>query len=77
MQHIILYELSGISCNLPVNKLYSTKNQITCCQRFEYYGIEQAEGFLHDFEGWIIFMACMCILTKANIVGNMQVGLNE
>lgn len=28
----------------------------------EYYGIEQAEGFLHDFEGWIIFMICMGIL---------------
>ena len=28
----------------------------------EYYGIEQAEGFLHDFEGWIIFMACTGLL---------------
>ena len=28
----------------------------------EYGGPEQAEGFLHDFEGWIIFMACMAIL---------------
>ena len=28
----------------------------------EYYGIEQAEGFLHDFEGWVIFMACVAIL---------------
>jgi len=28
----------------------------------EYKGIEQAEGFLHDFEGWIIFMACVAIL---------------
>lgn len=28
----------------------------------EYYGIEQAEGFLHDFEGWFIFMACMAVL---------------
>jgi len=28
----------------------------------ENYGIEQAEGFLHDFEGWFIFMACMGIL---------------
>ena len=27
-----------------------------------YFGIEQAEGFLHDFEGWIIFMACVAIL---------------
>lgn len=28
----------------------------------EYGGKEQAEGFLHDFEGWIIFMACTAIL---------------
>jgi exosortase D (VPLPA-CTERM-specific) len=28
----------------------------------EYYGIEQAEGFLHDFEGWIVFMACVSLL---------------
>ncbi len=26
------------------------------------FGIEQAEGFLHDFEGWIIFMACFVLL---------------
>lgn len=34
----------------------------------EYYGIDQAEGFLHDFEGWIIFMACMAILLLEMIV---------
>lgn len=28
----------------------------------EYGGTEQAEGFLHYFEGWVIFMACMAIL---------------
>jgi len=27
-----------------------------------YYGIEQAEGFLHFFEGWVIFGACVGIL---------------
>ena len=27
-----------------------------------HYGIEQAEGFLHFFEGWIIFIACVMIL---------------
>ncbi len=27
-----------------------------------FYGIEQAEGFLHDFEGWVIFMACVGVL---------------
>lgn len=26
------------------------------------FGIEQAEGFLHYFEGWIVFMACVAIL---------------
>ncbi|MDF1830632.1 VPLPA-CTERM-specific exosortase XrtD [Cycloclasticus pugetii] len=28
----------------------------------DYWGISMAEGFLHDFEGWIIFMACAIIL---------------
>ncbi|RLC98270.1 MAG: VPLPA-CTERM-specific exosortase XrtD, partial [Chloroflexota bacterium] len=28
----------------------------------EYGGTEQAEGFLHDFEGWFVFMACIAIL---------------
>lgn len=26
------------------------------------YGIEQAEGFLHFFEGWVIFLVCILIL---------------
>ncbi|MBE8232299.1 MAG: VPLPA-CTERM-specific exosortase XrtD [Endozoicomonadaceae bacterium] len=26
------------------------------------YGISVADGFLHDFEGWIIFMACLGLL---------------
>lgn len=28
----------------------------------ENFGIEQAEGFLHYFEGWIVFMVCVGIL---------------
>jgi exosortase D (VPLPA-CTERM-specific) len=28
----------------------------------EYWGIEMAEGFLHDFEGWVIFMTCLGVL---------------
>lgn len=27
-----------------------------------YFGIAQAEGFLHDFEGWVIFMASVGVL---------------
>lgn len=26
------------------------------------HGIEQAEGFVHQFEGWVIFMACLGVL---------------
>lgn len=28
----------------------------------EYFGQGAAEGFLHDFEGWIVFMACTAVL---------------
>lgn len=28
----------------------------------EYWGIEQAEGFLHDFEGWVVFMFSIGII---------------
>ena len=28
----------------------------------EYWGIEMAEGFLHDFEGWAVFMGCIGLL---------------
>lgn len=28
----------------------------------EYWGSSMAEGFLHDFEGWIVFMACFGVL---------------
>lgn len=26
------------------------------------WGVEMAEGFLHDFEGWVVFMACFGVL---------------
>lgn len=28
----------------------------------EYWGSSMAEGFLHDFEGWVVFMACLLVL---------------
>jgi exosortase D (VPLPA-CTERM-specific) len=28
----------------------------------EYWGVAAAEGFLHDFEGWAVFMVCFAIL---------------
>lgn len=32
------------------------------------YGIEHAEGFLHTFEGWVIFIACIVILFVMTIM---------
>lgn len=32
------------------------------------YGIEQAEGFLHVFEGWVIFLACIALLFLMAVV---------
>jgi exosortase D (VPLPA-CTERM-specific) len=32
------------------------------------YGIGQAEGFLHVFEGWVIFLACIAILFAMAVV---------
>jgi exosortase D (VPLPA-CTERM-specific) len=28
----------------------------------EYGGLAMAEGFIHDFEGWVVFMACITVL---------------
>lgn len=32
------------------------------------YGIEQAEGFLHFFEGWVIFLLCIALLALLAVV---------
>ena len=29
------------------------------------YGVAQAEGFLHVFEGWVVFLSCLAILFAA------------
>jgi len=34
----------------------------------EYWGQSMAEGFLHDFEGWIVFMACLAVLLLEMLV---------
>ena len=28
----------------------------------EYFGTSMAEGFIHDFEGWVVFMGCLFVL---------------
>jgi exosortase D (VPLPA-CTERM-specific) len=38
----------------------------------EYWGIAAAEGFLHSFEGWFVFMACLALLTLLIWALNMR-----
>jgi len=38
------------------------------------WGIAAAEGFLHDFEGWVIFMACVGILLLEVMVFHKLIG---
>ncbi|MEM7096907.1 MAG: VPLPA-CTERM-specific exosortase XrtD [Pseudomonadota bacterium] len=42
----------------------------------EYWGPGQAEGFLHYFEGWIIFIACLSVLLLEMIVLHKLSGSN-
>ncbi|BAN35175.1 EpsI family protein [Sulfuricella denitrificans skB26] len=47
----------------------------------EYWGKEMAEGFLHDFEGWAVFMACTAVLVVEmwvlSKIGNKRLPLRE
>ena len=47
----------------------------------EYWGQSMAEGFLHDFEGWVVFMACLGVLLfemwVLSFIGKDRKPLNE
>lgn len=51
-----------IISSIPITVLMNSFRIGMIAVLVEYYGIEQAEGFLHDFEGWIVFMACVALL---------------
>ena len=50
--------LSSIPITILMNSLRIGVIGVTV----EYGGVEMAEGFLHDFEGWAVFMSCIGIL---------------
>ena len=56
-QRIILF-LSTVPITVLMNSFRIGVIGVTV----EYWGIEMAEGFLHDFEGWVIFMGCLGVL---------------
>jgi exosortase D (VPLPA-CTERM-specific) len=54
----ILVFLSAIPITVLMNSLRIGLIGVTV----EYWGIEMADGVLHDFEGWVVFMGCIAFL---------------
>lgn len=50
--------LSTIPITIAMNSLRITVIGVLVT----YYGIEMAEGFLHYFQGWVIFLGCVAVL---------------
>lgn len=48
--------------SIPITVLMNSFRIGTIGIMVEYWGIEMAEGFLHDFEGWAVFMSCIAVL---------------
>ena len=51
-----------VASTLPITILMNSIRIGVIGVLVEYWGIAMAEGFLHDFEGWVIFMFCFGIL---------------
>jgi len=60
----VLVFLSSIPVTIGMNSLRIGLIGITV----EYWGLRAAEGFLHDFEGWVIFMASTAVLILEVVV---------
>jgi exosortase D (VPLPA-CTERM-specific) len=56
-QRVVVF-LSSVPITILLNSLRIALIGVSV----EYWGIEMAEGFLHDFEGWVFFMICTAIL---------------
>jgi len=46
----------------PISVLMNSLRIGTIGVLVEYWGISAAEGFVHDFQGWAVFMVCMTLL---------------
>ncbi len=56
-QRIIIF-----ASTLPITILMNSLRIGAVGVMVEYYGIDAADGFLHYFEGWLIFMVCVGLL---------------
>lgn len=47
---------------LPITVFMNSFRIAVIAVLVDYKGVKMAEGFIHDFEGWIVFMACAALL---------------
>lgn len=57
--------------SIPVTVLMNSLRIGLIAVSVEYWGKEMAEGFLHDFEGWVMFMASLGVLLVEMFVLNL------
>jgi exosortase D (VPLPA-CTERM-specific) len=51
-----------VASTVPITLLMNSARIALIGVTAEHFGPAAAEGFLHDFEGWAVFMACMAVL---------------
>ena len=61
-QAAVWKRIAVILSSIPITVLMNSFRIGVIGLLVEYGGPGQAEGFLHDFEGWFVFMACVAIL---------------
>ncbi len=54
--------------SIPISILMNSFRVGTIGIMVEHWGTRMAEGFLHDFQGWVLFMACGAVLFLEMIV---------
>lgn len=57
--------------SMPITVLMNSLRIGLIAVSVEYWGKEMAEGFLHDFEGWVVFMASLGVMIIEMLVLNL------
>lgn len=61
-QVVIWKRLIVFFSSIPITVLMNSFRIGVIAVLVENWGVEMAEGFMHDFEGWLVFMVCFLLL---------------
>jgi len=66
-----LWKRCVIFCSsVPITLLMNSMRVATIGVMVEHWGIGAAEGFLHEFQGWVVFMLCAALLLGESVLLN-------